>query len=161
MMHGNTKLKFRHEAWLHHVLQVFKCSLQAKCACKIRVICQTVFFCTWRVPHAKPSPCMSYGSRCVQCNSCNPSVNTISLVLDCTIDEKRAGIRFLWLENVETCEEVYHCTETSIMHRMKYQMGGNLSFTGRDSQMRTTRRLPKGFARNRGYSLQITAISWT
>jgi len=91
---------------------------------------------------------MSYGSRYVQCNSCNHCVNTISLVLDCTSDVKRAAIRFLWSENVATCEEVYHYTETSIMHRMKYQMGENLSVTGRESQMRTMRPLPKGFARN-------------
>jgi len=105
---------------------------------------------------------MSYGSRYIRWNSCNHIVNTISLVLDCTTDVKRAVTRFVWSENVATCEEVYHCAEISTMHRTKYQMGGNLPVIGRESQMKTTRRLLKDFARHRKYSLQITlAISWT
>jgi hypothetical protein len=83
------------------------------------------------------------------------------LVLDCTIDAKRAVIRFLWSKNVATCEEGYHYTETSKMHRTMYQMDGNFSVTGRESQIKTARRLPEGLARNRIYSLQITlANSW-
>jgi hypothetical protein len=84
------------------------------------------------------------------------------LVLDCTIDVKRAVIRFVWSENVATCKEGFHYTENSTMHMTKYQMGGNLSVTGRESQMKTKRHVPKGFALNRKYSLQLTlAISWT